>query len=240
VEGAPQQRNRWSLLSPRRLFLDMCVSARQRPMMMAGPVVSVHRLVADLTFGCVNIHSVLVSRRRFFRRMSYLAWWHGRAFDRLLAQIDSIRGRDVVFHRLCAQIDRLNKKSDLKKKSTDTDDDHQHVALAVRETVQFACSIGHVERMAHLARRIRDECNPATLVSASSSEFLHRLIHTLHRLLSDERDARLALGMALHPRLGAGAGIASLGEDVLLLCVGWSSAVSEPVATWRDVVDGCD
>ena len=97
---------------------------------------------------------------------------------------------------------------------------------------RFACTIGHVEHMAYLARRIRDECD----VTRSCRGFLNGLIHQLEEgVLAAEQGARLAVAMALHSRLGSAAGIACLGADLLPLCLP-ESAERGAIGTWREVL----
>jgi hypothetical protein len=100
---------------------------------------------------------------------------------------------------------------------------------------RFACTIGHVEHMARIARRIRDECD----VTRSCRGFLNGLILQLEEgVLAAEQDARLAVAMALHSRLGSAAGIACLGADLLPLCLP-ESAERGAIGTWREVLCEC-
>ncbi len=178
------------------------------------PFVDLTQLVDDLFVGGTNIHARLVARRRFLRRRGYFS---RRSFyvcmDRLGAQLDTIRGLDVVFHRLFSQITRLNSG--------------RQVSCPVEWMCRFARRIGQVEHMASLANRVRGEC----ALSDQAKWYLDRLILLLNGVLIAELGVRLAVAMALHPRLGSGSILSSLGGDLLPLCI--PSLVCEPVGLWQ-------
>ena len=84
--------------------------------------------------------------------------------------------------------------------------------------------------MIELASDVRDGCE----LKGFSLNYLNQLLLLLHGVLSSERGVRLAIAMALHPRLGAASGISVLGGDLLPLCV--HTVVREPIHSWHELL----
>jgi hypothetical protein len=201
-------------LSMRRLFVEMCRSVERVAKSDASGTLDVIRLISDITIGGVNIYSRLISRRRFIIRRAGISYGSFRVrLERLDAMIQSIGGIDVVFHRIQYQI-LLHR-------------DCRPPSYTPSQLCRFACSIGRVEHMAHLARRIVNEC----VRSGSEKRYLTQLVRSLDGVLSAELEVRLAVGMALHPRLGAASGLAVLGSDLLPMCI--HSSICRPICSWQ-------
>lgn len=218
-----------ALASPRRLFLELCMVsavACRRAAEDQAPV-DMRHLVDDMVVGGSSLHEWLLSRRRFLRRRGH-HFTRGRlgcvraCIERIAAQIESIRGRDVIFHRLYSQV-------------REVDCGGQRASCSPVEMCRFACSLGLVEHTAQLALRIRDECR----IGAPGRMYLNALLLRLQAVIAWEQGARLAVAMALHPRLGASSGLACLASDLLLLCLP-PSVQCEPIVSWSSVLLGCD
>jgi hypothetical protein len=205
-------------LSLRCLFRRMC-ECMARPVDAASSGVDASLLVRTIVSGGESIYSRLLTRRR-------LLWGGGGpaarnrfrvCIVRIQAQIEAIRGTDVVFHRLRSQIEDLNS------------------SLAVSYTptglCRFACSVGMVEQMLQLALRFRVEC----FLVKESRLYLGELIALLRGVLWTEQQLRLAVAMALHARLGAASALGALGVDLLPLCV--PTVICKPIGTWTLLLD---
>ena len=208
-------------LSLRCLFLQMCqcvalsvdgVAARQDSAVDATP------LVQTIVLGGEDIYSRLLTRKRMLWRgrvrcrSGYRLW-----IVRMQAQIESIRGTDVVFQRLRSQIEDLNS--------------FRAVSYTPEGLCKFACNVGMVDRMLHLAERFSDEC----YLAFAGRRYLGELISMLEHILESERERRLAVAMALHARLGGMSGLGGLGGDLLPLCI--PSIMSPPIGTWERPLD---
>ena len=206
-------------LSLRILFMEMCRSIHRvsKSAAAAADWVDITRLVDDVTVAGINIYARLISRRRFFYRRGLSTRDSFRVcVERINAHIQSIQGVDIVFHRLQMQVEKLNSC--------------RPPSYTPVQMYRFACHVGRVEHMAYLAVRFRDEC----ALSGRGKRYLNQLILLLQGVLIAEIDTRLALAMALHSRLGAEAGIAALGCDLLPLCI--PSREGEPIVFWHDLV----
>ena len=213
-------------LSLRCLFLRMCqclarcvdgvsAAAGESPLVEATP------LVQTIVFGGEDIFSRLLTRKRMLwrGRVRFRSGGFRLSIVRMQAQIESIRGTDVVFQRLRSQIEDLNSA--------------RAVSYTPEGLCKFACNVGMVERLLHLAERFSEEC----YLAFASRRYLGELIPMLERILETERGRRLAVAMALHARLGGGdaCGLAGLGEDLLPLCI--PSIMSPPIGTWERPLD---
>lgn len=205
-------------LSLQCLFRRMCehITKEVHP----GSPVDVRHLVRDIVSSGESIYARLLTRRR-------LLWGNGgptarRRFRvsivRMLAQIETIRGTDVVLHRLRSQLEDLNSN------------------LAVSYTplglCKFACSVGMVERMMQLAIQFGESC----YLAKASRSYLDELVRLLKAVLLSEYRIRIAVAMALHHRLGAGSGLGVIGPDLLPMCI--PTVICKPIGTWSPLLDG--
>ena len=209
-------------LSLRCLFLQMCQCvAKNVDEVAAGRCSSVdaRTMIQTIVFGGEDIYSRMLTRKRML--------WRGRircrvgfrlSIVRMQAQIESIRGTDIVLQRLRSQIEDLNS--------------HRDVSYTPEGLCKFACNVGMAERMLHLAERFSDEC----YLAFASRHYIGELICLLEHVLKTERERRLAVAMALHARLGGGSELAALGGDLLPLCI--PSIMSPPIGTWAQLLDG--
>ena len=205
-------------LSLRCLFRRMC-ECMARVVPPGSTTIDASLLVRTIVSGGESIYSRLLTRRR-------LLWGGGGpaarnrfrvCIVRMQAQIESIRGTDVVFHRLRSQLEDLN--SNLAASYTPTG------------LCRFACSVGMVEQMLQLALRFRVEC----FLVKESGQYLAELIALLRGVLWTEQQLRLAVAMALHVRLGAASMLGGLGADLLPLCV--PTIICKPIGTWNSLLD---
>ena len=203
-------------LSLRHVYLEMCISFSQ---VHSRSSVDAIRLVHDITMGGENIYSRLLTRRRFLqgRRGSLASCGFRVCITRIRAQIESIRGLDVVFCTLRSQVEELN--------------GFRTASYTPIAMCKFACSVGMVERMLLMALKFKEQC----ALTARSRKYIDELAVLLGTLISTERGIRLAVGMALHERLGAESGLAVLGNDLLSLCI--PTAVCEPIGTWSMLLE---
>ena len=199
-------------LSLRRVYLAMCVSFFQVNNNSCSD--DAMRLVYDITLGGENIYSRLLTRRRYLqgRRGSLASFGFRICITRIRAQIESIRGLDVVFCTLRSQIEEIN--------------GFRPASYTPLAMCKFACSVGMVKRMLLMTLRFKDRC----ALTSRSRKYLDELSILLGTLISTERGVRLAVAMALHERLGAMSGLAVLGNDLISLCI--PTAVCEPIGTW--------
>lgn len=197
--------------SLRHVYLEMCMSYAK---VRNHPSVNAIQLVHDITLGGENIYSRLLTRRRFLqgRRGSLASCGFRVCITRIRAQIESIKGLDVVFCTLRSQIEELN--------------GFRATSYTPFALCKFACSLGMVERMLSMVLRFREQC----ALTTRGRKYLDELAALLGALIQSERCMRLAVAMALHARLGAESGLAVLGNDVLVLCV--PTVVCEPIGTW--------
>ena len=103
----------------------------------------------------------------------------------------------------------------------------------MRSLLQFACDVGGVDRMLELSRRFRYRAGN----SSRFADYLDRLIVSLCSVRRSDCERALAVGMALHHRLGCGSALGDLGGDILPRCVPWLQAERIPV--WQNVVGVC-
>ena len=201
----------------RLIFVEMCRAVVRVTACRGEDVVDVTTMVKSLTSGGVSIYSRLIARAKFFRRRGcFLKHSFHVATVRIAACIESIRGVDIAFHHLRIQLEELN---------------GGHLSWFTPASLcRFASNVGMVSRMSLLAKRLRSEC----AIGKQGVLFLDQLVRQLDDILSSEFEARLALAMSLHSRLGVTASVAVLGDDLLPLC--FSSSVCEPIAAWHDIL----
>ena len=204
------------LTSLRSLYLGMCVSASSIRV-GCDACVDVSQLVFDIGVSGESIFSRLLVRRRFIQKRGFRSAYSFRVcVTRIMAQIDSIRGVDVIFNRLRVQIEALNGK--------------RMASYTPSAFCRFACRVGMVERTLSLAHQFKDECD----ISRQSRSYLYELIIRLNEVVRTEQQVRLAVAMALHSRLGASSGLGLLGGDLLPLCI--QSPVCKPIRSWHSLI----
>ena len=137
---------------------------------------------------------------------------------RMMAQMDEIRGFDVVFYRLRSQ---LNDICCSRPPACDP------VWLC-----KFACYTGAVRQMRQLAVAFRDMC----VVPRKGNVYLNDLIMRLDAAVMFECSIYLAVAMSLHARLGDHSPLAVLGGDIIPLCV--PRLIYDPVGRWQMVMNG--
>lgn len=128
---------------------------------------------------------------------------------RLSFQVDQLRGVDVASAYLLMQLDRGTKDTEW---------------LCV-----FANEMGCMESMRNAALRLRMYHS-----DGAKRECLDRLLADLDRFDERVHQFRLAVAMALHPRLGQQSLLACLDVDLLPGCM--PTYTSPPLRTWSDVL----
>lgn len=177
-----------------------------------APRFDVSRLVERIALGGEHMYSRLVARRRPGFRGEDAAV----CVVRTVAMIEEVRGLDVVFHRLQAQLDDICCG--------------RPAAYTPLGLCRFACGIGHAARMRAIAVSFLRRCH----LRRAARMYLSELILRLDGVFRAEAGVCLAVAMALHPRLGAASGLAALGEDLLPWCV--PRSVRSPIGGWRNLL----
>jgi len=171
-------------------------------------------LVESIALGGERIYSRLLTRRRVIR--GHRRDGFNLCTIRLLAQIEEIRGIDVAFHHLRTQLEDI---CCYRRPSQDP-----------AGLCKFVCKVGLVQRMLRLATDFRDTC----LLSNRGRSYLDDLIAALVAVVLKEQLIRLAVAMALHPRLGEFSSLSVLGADIIPLCV--PRLIQKPVNSWSMVM----
>ena len=117
---------------------------------------------------------------------------------RVSFMVDQIRGVDVA----CAHLETKLKNPEI---------------ASPKDFCQLAREMGFVERARFLALEFRTRFD--SVAPCPKYVFLTRLLGEMYEAEAEERECKLAVGMALHARLGRRSSLACLGPDLLILCV---------------------
>ena len=200
--------------SLRFLFMEMCV----RVSALCDGKVDIAQAVERIALSGESIYARMLGRKRAIRnRQTQPNDGFRVGVIRIVAQIEEMRGYDAVLHRIRLQLEDINRGVP--------------AAYTPSGLCKFACSVGLVKRMRAIAVSFRTEC----LMKHSLYLYLDQLIVRLDRIVGAENEVWLAAAMALHPRLGASSMLATLGTDLLPMCI--PSVICKPIGSWRDLMD---
>ena len=142
---------------------------------------------------------------------------------RIVASLHELVGIDVIYRRMYIQISKIMRR--------------ECVSVTPAVMCAYGFDMGRQNHMVSVAQMFYEwysvRRSPKSMLSLKILDYMHFIMLSIECRLQREIECKTALAMALHPRLGAQAGLSALGVDILPACV--PKAVAS-IVTWRDVM----